>query len=125
MYINYDEVALAVLRKYSYRKKVIHGQRVANYALKLYELVCENNEFAEEDRIILRYAALLHDIGTFINKKNHHKHSKYLILMDQDLNNFSQQLRTEMALLVSSHRKKLDKNVNTYSKKRNKDFISL
>lgn len=122
---NYDEIAMSVLRKYSYNKKVIHGQRVANYSMRLYELLCEKSEFEESDRLILRYASLLHDIGRFISKEKHHKHGKYLILKDQDLNMIPLDLRSDIAILISSHRKKVDTDVNNYSREKREKLFKL
>lgn len=122
---DYDEVAMSVLRKYSYNKKVIHGQRVANYSMRLYELLCEKNNFEESDKLVLRYASLLHDIGRFISKEKHHKHGKYLILKDQDLNSIPWNLRSDMAMLISSHRKKLDSDINAFSKEKREKLFKL
>lgn len=124
-FIDYDEIALVVLRKYSYNKKVIHGQRVANYAIILYDLLRDISGFEKDDKVVLKYASLLHDIGRFINKENHHKHGKYLILKDEDLNGFPQGVRNNMALLVASHRKNLDNSINELSKEKREKLFKL
>src|SRR4029079_610384 len=38
------------------------------------------HDLYDEARLILEVAALLHDIGHYVNVANHHKHAFYLIL---------------------------------------------
>jgi exopolyphosphatase/guanosine-5'-triphosphate,3'-diphosphate pyrophosphatase len=56
--------------------------------------------------VILTLAALLHDIGTFINNRSHHKHSQYLI-ENSDIFGLSKQDLTLVALSARYHRSAL------------------
>ncbi len=52
-------------------------------ALKLYDKLRRNYSFSPKSRILLQLAALLHDIGHFVDVRQHHKHSYYLIMHTQ------------------------------------------
>jgi len=56
-----------------------HGVHVGHLAVRLYDLLSELHGLGARDRQLLLAAAILHDIGTFISFKKHHKHSLYLI----------------------------------------------
>ncbi|MEW9671645.1 HD domain-containing protein [Ammoniphilus sp. 3BR4] len=60
------------------------------------------------DEIHLKYvtlAAYLHDIGHFIGKREHHEHSRYLIMHDRFLNDLEEKERRTVGLIVLNHRK--------------------
>lgn len=56
-----------------------HGLQVARLALSIFDQLQEIHGLPSTDRRLLLAAAILHDIGGFISKKGHHKHSLYLI----------------------------------------------
>jgi exopolyphosphatase/guanosine-5'-triphosphate,3'-diphosphate pyrophosphatase len=56
-----------------------HGRHVAKLAAALFDQLRGLHQLKREDRSLLIAAALLHDIGTFIGYKRHHKHSLYII----------------------------------------------
>ena len=56
-----------------------HGLHVARLALSLFDQLQELHGLNPNDRRLLLAAGVLHDIGTFISRKGHHKHSLYLI----------------------------------------------
>jgi exopolyphosphatase / guanosine-5'-triphosphate,3'-diphosphate pyrophosphatase len=56
-----------------------HGLHVARLALLLFDRLDKLHGLGPRDRHLLQAAAILHDIGTFISVKRHHKHSLYLI----------------------------------------------
>jgi exopolyphosphatase/guanosine-5'-triphosphate,3'-diphosphate pyrophosphatase len=56
-----------------------HAQHVAATALFLFERCLPWYAGPPEDRELLEYAALLHDIGYYISHSDHHLHSRYLI----------------------------------------------
>jgi exopolyphosphatase / guanosine-5'-triphosphate,3'-diphosphate pyrophosphatase len=56
-----------------------HAVHVARLALLLFDRLEKLHGLGARDRQLLQAAALLHDIGTFIAVKRHHKHSLYLI----------------------------------------------
>jgi exopolyphosphatase/guanosine-5'-triphosphate,3'-diphosphate pyrophosphatase len=56
-----------------------HGLQVARLALSIFDQLQGVHGLQSSDRRLLLAAAILHDIGGFISKKGHHKHSLYLI----------------------------------------------
>jgi exopolyphosphatase/guanosine-5'-triphosphate,3'-diphosphate pyrophosphatase len=56
-----------------------HGRQVARLALSLFDQLEDVHELGPEDRELLDYAALLHDIGEHVSVEGHHKHTAYLL----------------------------------------------
>ena len=56
-----------------------HVHHVTALALQLFDATGELHGLGIEERELLEYASLLHDIGYHISRSSHHKHSKYLI----------------------------------------------
>jgi exopolyphosphatase/guanosine-5'-triphosphate,3'-diphosphate pyrophosphatase len=69
--------AHAVGLKYRYDEK--HGRHIAHLAVRLFDELRSEHGLESRDRLLLEVAALLHDIGLFVNLRGHHKHSQYLI----------------------------------------------
>lgn len=70
--------AMRLGRKYFFDEK--HAQTVSKLALQIFDQTQSFHELDAEARQILQVAALLHDIGHYVNVANHHKHTFYLIL---------------------------------------------
>lgn len=63
-----------------YRVNTLHSERVANFALSLFDQTQGvMHQWGEEERELLWAAAMLHNCGHFISHDAHHKHSYYLI----------------------------------------------
>jgi exopolyphosphatase/guanosine-5'-triphosphate,3'-diphosphate pyrophosphatase len=63
--------------KYNYDAR--HARNIANLALRLFDELKSEHGLDARDRLLLEVAAILHDIGLFVNIRAHHKHSQYLI----------------------------------------------
>jgi exopolyphosphatase/guanosine-5'-triphosphate,3'-diphosphate pyrophosphatase len=101
--------ALAVLGAcerlgHRYKFDEAHGQLVAKLASKLFDDLAEVHGFGDRDRLLLRAAALLHDIGDFVRYDGHHKHSFYLI-QNSDLIGLTPDERAIVANVARYHRK--------------------
>jgi exopolyphosphatase/guanosine-5'-triphosphate,3'-diphosphate pyrophosphatase len=85
-----------------------HARNAESLALELFDSAREAglHAYGEWERELLGYAALLHDIGTFLSYSNHHVHSYYLI-SNADLLGFYQREMETMALTALFHRKGL------------------
>ncbi|MGE5235840.1 MAG: HD domain-containing protein [Acidobacteriota bacterium] len=81
-----------------------HGRHVAGLALSLFDQLAELHDLDDGDRRILMAAAVLHDIGTYISYKRHHKHSLYLI-SNSELPGLSQRDMQVVANVARYHRK--------------------
>jgi len=56
-----------------------HARQVARLALELFDRTHELHQLGADDRELLEYAALLHDIGEHVSPTGHHRHGAYLI----------------------------------------------
>jgi exopolyphosphatase/guanosine-5'-triphosphate,3'-diphosphate pyrophosphatase len=65
-----------------------HAEHVARLCLQLFDKLALLHHLEEPYRELLEYAALLHNIGTFIAISSHHKHSQYII-QNGELRGFS------------------------------------
>lgn len=95
-----DGVAEAAL---SYRVDQDHGQRVATTADGLLTSAGVDDAATRQ---VLRWSAMLHEIGLAIAHRGYHKHGEYL-LAHADLRGFSQLDQRLMATLVRLHRGRL------------------
>jgi exopolyphosphatase/guanosine-5'-triphosphate,3'-diphosphate pyrophosphatase len=69
--------AISTGRKFNFDE--FHAIHVASLACRLFDELQSVHQLSERFRGILEIAALLHDIGSFINMQGRHKHSQYLI----------------------------------------------
>jgi exopolyphosphatase/guanosine-5'-triphosphate,3'-diphosphate pyrophosphatase len=83
--------ALEIGKKYHFDKA--HSSHVEFLSAKLFNALQKEHGLPDRFELHIRVAALLHDIGSFVNTKSHHKHSMYLIqncelfgLGEKDLN---------------------------------------
>ncbi|HEX5643869.1 MAG TPA: Ppx/GppA phosphatase family protein [Thermoleophilia bacterium] len=85
-----------------------HARQVARLALELFDSARASglHRLGAEERELLGYAALLHDIGTFLSYARHHQHTYYLI-RHADLVGFDQEELAVMAATAYFHRKAL------------------
>lgn len=88
--------------KYNYDKA--HCLKVSELALQIYDQLTGLHPFGRQERELLRYSALLHDIGNFVNRSSHHKHGQYII-MNSSLSGFSHDELVILGNVVRYHRK--------------------
>jgi len=62
-----------------YEADDVHAKNVAAISMMLFDELKEEHALGPHERIMLRCASILHDIGAFVNPRGHHKHSMYLI----------------------------------------------
>ena len=86
----------------------IHSLHVAKLSLEIFQALLPRFEFTDRQKRLLEAAALLHDVGYFINYSSHHKHSYHLI-RHADLFGFNPRERELIANIARYHRKSLPK----------------
>jgi exopolyphosphatase/guanosine-5'-triphosphate,3'-diphosphate pyrophosphatase len=89
-------------QKFIYDKE--HADMVAKYALEIFDAMKKIHGVDEKGRLLLHAAAILHDIGQFLNNRQHHKHSYYLIKNSQ-LPGISQDELNIIAAIARYHRR--------------------
>jgi len=83
---------------------VKHAEMVMENAVSIFDILKKEHVCTPKHRMMLQVAALLHDIGMFINARGHHKHSNYLI-RNTEFIGLSQDDITIIALIARYHRK--------------------
>ena len=81
-----------------------HARQVAALSLSLFDQTRDVHGFGDAEREWLEYSAILHDIGTHISHRGHHKHSYYLI-KHGDLRGFDPEEIEVIALVARTHRR--------------------
>jgi exopolyphosphatase / guanosine-5'-triphosphate,3'-diphosphate pyrophosphatase len=81
-----------------------HGRQVARLATALFDQTQEVHGLGPDDRDLLDYAGLLHDIGQHISSESHHKHTAYLVQHGR-LRGFDPEEIDALAALARYHRR--------------------
>jgi exopolyphosphatase/guanosine-5'-triphosphate,3'-diphosphate pyrophosphatase len=66
-----------------YRYDAPHAKQVAALAVGLFDDLRSEHGLSARDRLRLEVAALLHDIGIFVNLRGHHKHAQYILSVSE------------------------------------------
>ncbi|HKY04726.1 MAG TPA: Ppx/GppA phosphatase family protein [Blastocatellia bacterium] len=114
---------LSVARRYEY--DAAHSEHVAKLATAIFDDTRDLHGLGEPERKLLRYAALLHDIGVHIAPNNHHKHSLYLI-KNSEMPGFTASEIAVLATVVRYHRGALPKKqAGSRMRYEHEDFLGL
>ena len=107
--------AMNIGEKLNYNKA--HAMKVLEFALKIFEETKDLHNLTDIEKIYLTVAAILHDVGSSISNSAHHKHSFYIINV-QDFFYLSDLERKVIANIARYHRYSPPKESHT-------DFMSL
>ncbi|WP_158299488.1 HD domain-containing protein [Paenibacillus antri] len=99
-----SELGMRLLDKYGLERE--HALHVERLSARLFEGVRAFAGFAPEHLGLLRFAALTHDIGHYIDERTHHLHSAYLIRRDACTRELPEREREAAAWLALNHRKR-------------------
>ncbi|MFO0949042.1 MAG: Ppx/GppA phosphatase family protein [Planctomycetota bacterium] len=72
-----EEAAIMLGRKYLFDEA--HGRHVALLAISIFDQTRSLHGLDRQSRRILLAAGILHEIGSFVSRSGHHRHSMYLI----------------------------------------------
>ncbi len=81
-----------------------HSRQVARLALELFDQTAELHGLDADDRELLEYAALLHDIGEHVAHDGHDRHAAYLV-QHGGLRGFAPEEVALLAALARWHRR--------------------
>ncbi len=94
--------AVSLGHKYSFDER--HGTQVAELSVRLFRELQSDHQLTVRHERLLRVAAILHEVGLFINTRSHHKHSMYII-QNSDLFGISRADMNLIALIARYHRR--------------------
>jgi exopolyphosphatase/guanosine-5'-triphosphate,3'-diphosphate pyrophosphatase len=94
--------ALTLGKKYAFNRR--HAEHVAELSAQLFRALQTEHSLDQRYELLLRIAALLHEIGNYISDRSHHKHSMYLIL-NSDLFGLRRKDIALIALTARYHRR--------------------
>lgn len=123
-YLKYDDIC-SVLKKYIIHRNHSHEMKVSEYAERIMDSIDTAFPFSGEERDMLLYSAYLHDIGYFIDKKSHHKHTRYIILNDPAFDCLPLNLRSMLALISGGHRKSIGKALREHTPDEQETILRL
>jgi exopolyphosphatase/guanosine-5'-triphosphate,3'-diphosphate pyrophosphatase len=66
-----------------YRYDAPHGRAVASLATRIFDQMRTEHGLEGRHRLLLEVAALLHDVGIYVNLKGHHKHTEYILSVSE------------------------------------------
>jgi exopolyphosphatase/guanosine-5'-triphosphate,3'-diphosphate pyrophosphatase len=114
---------LSVARRYDY--DATHSHHVARLATKIFDDTLDLHGLGDQERNLLEYASLLHDIGYHIAHNNHHRHSLYLI-KNSEMPGFTGNEIAIMAAVVRYHRGSMPKKaVDARMRREHEDFLTV
>ncbi len=90
-----------------------HARRVAKLSLKLFDCLGPLHRMGNSERIWLRVASLLHDVGKSVSGEYHHKASRDIIVKQADLP-FRKRVRKIIGLVARYHRGALPDDSHKY-----------
>jgi len=80
-----------------------HAEKVLELAEQIFEQTNPLHKLSADYLLILKVAALLHDIGYFVDDRKHHQHSEYLI-MASPITGLTDRQRACIAFVARNHR---------------------
>ncbi len=98
--------ALQIGRKYAFDEQ--HGVTTAKFAVKMFDETRNMHNLTQEHRLLLEVAAMLHDIGQFVNITDHHKHTQYLLTANPVIG-LTQKQMAIVSNIARYHRKSMPK----------------
>ena len=90
-----------------------HARQVAKLSLKLFDCLGPLHRMGNSERIWLRVASLLHDVGKSVSGEFHHKASRDIIVEQADLP-FRKRVRKMIGLIARYHRGALPSDSHKY-----------
>ncbi|NNE72331.1 MAG: Ppx/GppA family phosphatase [Acidimicrobiales bacterium] len=95
-----------------------HARHITRLAEQLFVATKPLHNLGDAEQSLLEAAAMLHNVGLFINHAAHHKHSYYVIRHSEQLTGFSERELEVVANVARYHRK-------SHPKQRHEPFAAL
>ncbi len=108
--------------RYLYDKK--HAQQVECLSLIIFDRIAKEYGMGEHERLLLRAACILHDIGKYICMRSHSIYT-YQLIMSTDIIGFSELDRNIVALAAYYHANRLFDKTNTRAPQVEKELVPV
>ena len=115
LYESVLQSATAVAEKY--QADMQHARNVSDIAMRFFDELVADHGLGRRYRLLLRVAGILHEIGSYISDRSHHKHSYYLII-NSELFGLNREEMVTIAHIARYHRRSAPKPSHT-------DYTSL
>ncbi len=101
-----DEQILSLARNLGdkYRYEIAHSSAVETLSLKLFDAMVPLHGLPSRDRFLLQVAAILHDIGKYVNLRRHYFYS-YRLILSSDIIGFTEREKEVIANIAHYHSK--------------------
>ena len=109
-------------RRYLYDKK--HVTQVERLAILMFDKLAKQYGMGERERLLLRGAAILHDLGKYICMRSHSTYT-YELIMATDIIGFSDRDKKIIALAAYYHANKLFDEINLTAPAIDKDMVAV
>lgn len=86
-----------------YQSDPSHGEHVGNLCSRFFDSLADLHQLTAHDSLLLQVAAILHEVGTYVSPRAHHKHSEYIIL-NSEIFGLNRLDVTIVALVARYHR---------------------
>lgn len=80
-----------------------HCEHVSNLCARFFDELADLHHLTPHDALLLKVAAILHEVGTYVSPRAHHKHSEYIIL-NSEVFGLDRMDVTIVALVARYHR---------------------
>lgn len=115
--------AVEVGHKYGFSEA--HGTHVAQLCGVLFDCMQDLHGLKQRENVLLKIAAIVHEVGLFISNRGHHKHSYYLI-DNCDMFGLSREQLRIVALVARYHRRACPKITHLgYGELRRRDRMTV
>jgi len=94
--------AQQLLRRYG--TDVAYAENTASLAVQLFDQTADLHGLTERHRTLLEFSALVHDIGSYLNVRNRHKHTMYII-QSADIAGLTKTEKEMVAHIARYHRR--------------------
>jgi exopolyphosphatase/guanosine-5'-triphosphate,3'-diphosphate pyrophosphatase len=101
-----DDQLLAEARQLvaRYGGNLPYAENTAELSVQIFDQTMELHGLGMRERMLLQFAALVHDVGSYINVRNRHKHSMYII-QAADISGLTRLEKEVVANVARYHRK--------------------
>ena len=99
-----ERTALGLATKYGIDRE--QATRVRETAEQIFEVAARSWDMNADDKQMLVWAAMLHEIGLQINYSGYHRHGAYIV-MNTAMPGFNREQQSVLGTLIRMHRKKL------------------